>query len=183
MVQEIKQLYTTAIPMIITGLLIYGKSMISMLFMGRLGKEALAGGSLSVGIANITGYSIISGLAHGNGSHLFSSFWGQAMGHHGPNPPPNNCDPPPRFHTNISPLAKHQPNPPPLWPRPNHFLHCFHLPRFLCPRPFIPILHQPSENLLTHPKHNSSINAQCSFFACYSRPHQLLSSALSPLWD
>lgn len=36
-----------------------------MLFMGRLGKEALAGGSLSVGIANITGYSIISGLAMG----------------------------------------------------------------------------------------------------------------------
>lgn len=51
--------------MIITGLLIYGKSAISMLFMGRLGKEALAGGSLSVGIANITGFSIISGLAMG----------------------------------------------------------------------------------------------------------------------
>lgn len=65
MVQEIKQLYTIAIPMIITGLLIYGKSAISMLFMGRLGKEALAGGSLSVGIANITGFSIISGLAMG----------------------------------------------------------------------------------------------------------------------
>lgn len=36
-----------------------------MLFMGRLGKEALAGGSLSIGVANITGYSIISGLAMG----------------------------------------------------------------------------------------------------------------------
>ncbi|GFZ18758.1 MATE efflux family protein [Actinidia rufa] len=64
-VQEIKQLYTIAIPMIITGLLIYGKSVISMQFMGKLGKEALAGGSLSIGIANLTGYSIISGLAMG----------------------------------------------------------------------------------------------------------------------
>ncbi|KAI8031897.1 Protein DETOXIFICATION 48 [Camellia lanceoleosa] len=64
-VQEIKQVYILATHMIITGLLIYGKSVISMLFMGRLGKEALAGGSLSTGIANITGYSIISGLAMG----------------------------------------------------------------------------------------------------------------------
>lgn len=51
--------------MIITGLLIYGKSVISMFFMGKLGKDALAGGSLSIGIANITGYSVISGLAMG----------------------------------------------------------------------------------------------------------------------
>ncbi|KAA8547218.1 hypothetical protein F0562_003626 [Nyssa sinensis] len=64
-VEEIRQLYTIAFPMIITGLLIYGKSAISMLFMGRLGKESLAGGSLSIGIANITGYSVISGLAMG----------------------------------------------------------------------------------------------------------------------
>lgn len=63
--EEIKQLYSIALPMIITGLLIYGKSAISMLFMGRLGKEALAGGSLSIGFANITGYSVISGLAMG----------------------------------------------------------------------------------------------------------------------
>ncbi|KAL3525697.1 hypothetical protein ACH5RR_014069 [Cinchona calisaya] len=63
--EEIKKLYTIAFPMIITGLLVYGKSMISMLFMGRLGKDALAGGSLSSGIANITGFSIISGLALG----------------------------------------------------------------------------------------------------------------------
>lgn len=51
--------------MIITGLLIYGRSLISMLFLGKLGKDALAGGSLAVGIANITGYSVLSGLALG----------------------------------------------------------------------------------------------------------------------
>lgn len=64
-VEEIKHLYTIAFPIIITGLLIYGKSVISMLFMGRLGKDQLAGGSLSIGFANITGYSVISGLAMG----------------------------------------------------------------------------------------------------------------------
>lgn len=58
-------LYSIAIPMIITGLLIYAKSFISMLFLSKLGKDVLAGGSLAVGIANITGYSVISGLALG----------------------------------------------------------------------------------------------------------------------
>ncbi|XP_041006686.1 protein DETOXIFICATION 49-like [Juglans microcarpa x Juglans regia] len=54
-----------ALPMILTGLLIYSRSLISMLFLGRLGELALAGGSLAVGFANITGYSILSGLAMG----------------------------------------------------------------------------------------------------------------------
>lgn len=64
-VEEVKLLYSIAFPIIAAGLLVYGKSMISMLFMGRLGKEALAGGSLSIGIANITGFSVLSGLAMG----------------------------------------------------------------------------------------------------------------------
>ncbi|GAU38669.1 hypothetical protein TSUD_292510 [Trifolium subterraneum] len=40
--------------------------MISMFFLGHLNELALAGGSLAVGFANITGYSILSGLAVGN---------------------------------------------------------------------------------------------------------------------
>lgn len=48
-----------------TGLLVYGKSAISMFFLGKIGKEALAGGSLAISIANISGYSVISGLAAG----------------------------------------------------------------------------------------------------------------------
>ena len=36
-----------------------------MLFLGYLGELELAGGSLSIGFANITGYSVISGLAMG----------------------------------------------------------------------------------------------------------------------
>jgi multidrug resistance protein, MATE family len=51
--------------MILTGLLLYIRSMILMLLLGRLGKLALAGGSLAIGFANIIGYSVLSGLAMG----------------------------------------------------------------------------------------------------------------------
>ncbi|KAL5992795.1 hypothetical protein ACLOJK_013714 [Asimina triloba] len=64
-VEEIHSLYNLAFPMIITGLLLYGKAVVSMLFMGRLGKDDLAGGSLAIGFANISGYSVLSGLAMG----------------------------------------------------------------------------------------------------------------------
>ena len=64
-----------AVPMIFTGLLLYSRSMISMLFLGHLGELALAGGSLAVGFANITGYSILSGLAMG-----MEPICGQAFG-------------------------------------------------------------------------------------------------------
>ncbi|CAI9774110.1 unnamed protein product [Fraxinus pennsylvanica] len=61
--------------MILTGLLLYSRSMISMLFLGPLGDLALAGGSLAIGFANITGYSILSGLAMG-----MEPICGQAFG-------------------------------------------------------------------------------------------------------
>lgn len=62
-------------PMILTGLLLYSRSMISMLFLGRLGELSLAGGSLALGFANITGYSVLSGLAMG-----MEPICGQAFG-------------------------------------------------------------------------------------------------------
>ncbi|KAJ0975994.1 hypothetical protein J5N97_017959 [Dioscorea zingiberensis] len=65
MMEEMKNLFGLALPTILTGLLLYGRSAISMLFMGHLGKLELAGGSLSIGFANITGYSILSGLSSG----------------------------------------------------------------------------------------------------------------------
>lgn len=62
---EAKSLISLAFPIILTGLLLYSRSMISMLFLGRLGSLPLAGGSLAMGFANITGYSVLSGLATG----------------------------------------------------------------------------------------------------------------------
>ncbi|KAF3447437.1 hypothetical protein FNV43_RR12623 [Rhamnella rubrinervis] len=63
--EEIKAIWKISGPTAATGLLIYSRAMISMLFLGYLGELELAGGSLSIGFANITGYSVISGLAMG----------------------------------------------------------------------------------------------------------------------
>ncbi|XP_010555652.1 PREDICTED: protein DETOXIFICATION 50-like [Tarenaya hassleriana] len=65
---EIKEAIAIAkisVPMVLTGLLLYSRSLVSTLFLGRLGDSALAGGSLALGFANITGYSVLSGLAMG----------------------------------------------------------------------------------------------------------------------
>ena len=64
-----------ALPMILTGLLLYCRSIISMLFLGHLGELSLAGGALGISFANVTGYSIISGLTMG-----MESICGQAFG-------------------------------------------------------------------------------------------------------
>ncbi|CAJ2652273.1 unnamed protein product [Trifolium pratense] len=62
---EVKEIGKISGPTTITGLLLYSRAMISMIFLGYLGEMELAGGSLSIGFANITGYSVISGLAMG----------------------------------------------------------------------------------------------------------------------
>ncbi|KAE8709702.1 hypothetical protein F3Y22_tig00110328pilonHSYRG00168 [Hibiscus syriacus] len=74
-IKEAIAIANIAVPMILTGLMLYSRSLISMLFLGRLGDIALAGGSLAIGFANITGYSILSGLAMG-----MESICGQAFG-------------------------------------------------------------------------------------------------------
>ncbi|KAF3795636.1 DETOXIFICATION 49 protein [Nymphaea thermarum] len=74
-VKELAAMSGIAVPMVLMGLLLYSRTMVSMLFLGRLGEMELAGGSLAVGFANITGYSIISGLAMG-----MEPICGQAFG-------------------------------------------------------------------------------------------------------
>lgn len=64
-VEEMRAIGKISGPTAMTGLLLYSRAMISMLFLGYLGELELAGGSLSIGFANITGYSVISGLAMG----------------------------------------------------------------------------------------------------------------------
>ncbi|GKV33512.1 hypothetical protein SLEP1_g42017 [Rubroshorea leprosula] len=64
-IDEIKAIGKISGPTAMTGLLLYSRAMISMLFLGCLGELELAGGSLSIAFANITGYSVISGLAMG----------------------------------------------------------------------------------------------------------------------
>ncbi|XP_022731120.1 protein DETOXIFICATION 51-like [Durio zibethinus] len=64
-ITEAKSLFNLAFPIALTGLVLYSRSIISMLFLGHLGDIQLAAGSLAIAFANITGYSVLSGLALG----------------------------------------------------------------------------------------------------------------------
>ncbi|KAK7251516.1 hypothetical protein RIF29_34792 [Crotalaria pallida] len=62
---ELKSLFLLASPIALTALIFYSRSIVSMLFLGRLGDLELAAGSLAIAFANITGYSVLSGLSLG----------------------------------------------------------------------------------------------------------------------
>ncbi|CAI9097169.1 OLC1v1033533C1 [Oldenlandia corymbosa var. corymbosa] len=63
--EELISVFRVALPVALTTLMIHSKSIISMLFLGRMGKIELAGGSLAIGFANVTGFSVIKGLCMG----------------------------------------------------------------------------------------------------------------------
>ncbi|XP_047339654.1 protein DETOXIFICATION 51-like [Impatiens glandulifera] len=62
---EATHLFNLAFPIALTALIVYFRSIISMIFLGQLGNSELAAGSLAIAFANITGYSVLSGLALG----------------------------------------------------------------------------------------------------------------------
>ncbi|KAJ1375250.1 Multi antimicrobial extrusion protein [Sesbania bispinosa] len=64
-IREAKSLLVVAFPIALTALIFYTRSMVSMLFLGKLGDVELAAGSLAIAFANITGYSVLSGLSLG----------------------------------------------------------------------------------------------------------------------
>ncbi|CAA7029193.1 unnamed protein product [Microthlaspi erraticum] len=64
-VNESSSIGRISFPLVVTGGLLYLRSFISMLFLGYLGGNTLAGGSLALAFANITGYSLFSGLTMG----------------------------------------------------------------------------------------------------------------------
>ena len=51
--------------MVLTALILYSRSILYMLFLSHLGDLQLAVGSFAIAFANITGYSVLSGLALG----------------------------------------------------------------------------------------------------------------------
>ncbi|XP_042456695.1 protein DETOXIFICATION 51-like [Zingiber officinale] len=63
--QEAGSLFRLSFPIALTALLLYLRSIVSMLFLGSLGDLPLAAGSLAIAFANITGYSVLSGLSLG----------------------------------------------------------------------------------------------------------------------
>lgn len=64
-IEELLTLGKIACPVALTTLLYFSKTIISMLFLGHMDKAELAGGSLAVGFANITGFSVMKGLCSG----------------------------------------------------------------------------------------------------------------------
>ncbi|PWA47812.1 Multi antimicrobial extrusion protein [Artemisia annua] len=65
MFHETKALFKLASPIALTALIFYTRSIVSMLFLGHTGDIELAAGSLAIAFANITGYSVLAGLALG----------------------------------------------------------------------------------------------------------------------
>lgn len=65
MVEELKTVADMGFPIAALGLVGFLKNMVQVASMGRLGRLELAGGALAVGFTNITGYSVLSGLAMG----------------------------------------------------------------------------------------------------------------------
>ncbi|KAL8059799.1 hypothetical protein ABFX02_03G110400 [Erythranthe guttata] len=64
-VDELKELWSMAFPITAMNILVYIRAVVSVVFLGRLGSLELAGGALSIGFTNITGYSVLVGLASG----------------------------------------------------------------------------------------------------------------------
>ncbi|XP_019180676.1 PREDICTED: protein DETOXIFICATION 54-like [Ipomoea nil] len=63
--EELKELWGMALPITTMNCLVYFRQLVSVLFLGRLGSLELAGGALAIGFTNITGYSVLNGLASG----------------------------------------------------------------------------------------------------------------------
>ncbi|KAK7277343.1 hypothetical protein RIF29_18494 [Crotalaria pallida] len=64
-VEELKELWSMALPITAMNMLVFVRAVVSVLFLGWLGSLELAGGALSIGFTNITGYSVLVGLASG----------------------------------------------------------------------------------------------------------------------
>ncbi|XP_057489852.1 protein DETOXIFICATION 54 [Actinidia eriantha] len=64
-VEELRELWGMALPITAMNCLVYVRAVVSVLFLGRLGSLELAGGALSIGFTNITGYSVLNGLSSG----------------------------------------------------------------------------------------------------------------------
>lgn len=65
MVEELKELWGITFPVTAMNFLVFFRQVVSVLFLGRIGSLELAGGALAIGFTNITGYSVMVGLAAG----------------------------------------------------------------------------------------------------------------------
>ncbi|XP_012452916.2 protein DETOXIFICATION 55 [Gossypium raimondii] len=72
--EELKRIIDIGFPIAAMSLVSYARNMVLVVCMGRLGSLELAGGALAVGFTNISGYSVLSGLATGMESLCSQAF-------------------------------------------------------------------------------------------------------------
>ncbi|XVF62562.1 hypothetical protein PTKIN_Ptkin09bG0018200 [Pterospermum kingtungense] len=72
--EELKRITDIGFPIAAMSLVSYLRNMILVVCMGRLGSLELAGGALAIGFTNISGYSVLSGLAMGMESLCSQAF-------------------------------------------------------------------------------------------------------------
>ncbi|WOL00756.1 protein DETOXIFICATION 51-like [Canna indica] len=77
--REANSILRLSFPIALTATLIYSRSALSMIILGAHGDLPLAAGSLAIAFANITGYSVLSGLSLG-----MEPLCSQAFGAHQP---------------------------------------------------------------------------------------------------
>ncbi|KAL5539917.1 hypothetical protein UlMin_043056 [Ulmus minor] len=63
--EELRKTTDIGFPIFAVSLVTYLRNMVMVVCMGRIGSLELAGGALAIGFTNITGYSVLSGLAMG----------------------------------------------------------------------------------------------------------------------
>ncbi|XP_022972912.1 protein DETOXIFICATION 54-like isoform X3 [Cucurbita maxima] len=64
-VEQLKELWGMTLPVTTMNFLVFLRQVVSVMFLGRIGSLELAGGALAIGFTNITGYSVMVGLAAG----------------------------------------------------------------------------------------------------------------------
>ncbi|GMI70290.1 hypothetical protein like AT5G49130 [Hibiscus trionum] len=72
--EELKRITDIGFPIAAMSLVGYLRNMVLIVCMGRLGSLELAGGALAIGFTNISGYSVLSGLAMGMESVCSQAF-------------------------------------------------------------------------------------------------------------
>nr|CAD1843189.1 unnamed protein product [Ananas comosus var. bracteatus] len=90
---EVASLFRLSLPIAVTALLLYSRSVVSMVFLGTLGELPLAAGSLAIAFANITATRCSPGWP-GHGAAVLPGVRGEPAQAPGPHPPPLRALPP-----------------------------------------------------------------------------------------
>ncbi|KAG9159349.1 hypothetical protein Leryth_017971 [Lithospermum erythrorhizon] len=180
--EEVKQLLAIAFPIILTGLLVYGKSMISTMYMGRLGCDSLAGGSISIAITNITGYSVIYGLATGVEAISSQALWSKAVAFNKSYTPMDYIDLVDHRNSSFTFLAICKASTHTLRSRSNCGDFCFDSSQSVHSKPVAGMFHPPIEDLHENSTQDYPSYAQRRDLSSFAYSNQLSSAVQIQAW-